>query len=313
MSDLPPSRLRLFKPPFWSTGVDCFGPFMIRQGRRTEKRWGILFKCLTTRCLHLDLLGSLDVDAFLLALRRFISRRGKPFEIWADRGTNFRAGDRELNHCFQAMEPKLQEVLSPQQIIFNFNPPGAPHFGGVWEREIRSVKNALRVVLGNQTTSEAVLQTVLIEVEGIMNSKPLGYLSSNASDPDPVTPNLLLMGRRDSSLPQAIFANSRLLGRRKWRHSQMLADHFWVRFIRDYLPSLQPRGKWQREVQNLEVGKIVMILDPQLPRASWPTGRVTAVTAGRDRRVRSVDVQVGLRTYTRPVSRLVVLPEVADE
>ncbi|KAK0153104.1 hypothetical protein N1851_005238 [Merluccius polli] len=238
MADLPPARLRLFKPPFWSTGVDCFGPFLTRHGRRTEKRWGIIFKCLTTRCLHLDLLESMDVDAFLLALRRFISRRGKPFEIWADRGMNFRAGDRELNQCFQAMEPKLQEHLSHQQISFNFNPPGAPHFGGVWEREIRSVKNALRVILGNQTTSDAVLHTVLIEVEGIMNSKPLGYLSSNASDPDPVTPNLLLIGRRDASLPQAIFANSKLLGRRKWRHSQILADHFWTRFIRDYLPNL---------------------------------------------------------------------------
>ena len=204
MADLPPARLRLFKPPFWSTGVDCFRPFLIRHGQ------GIIFKWLTTRCLHLDLLESMDVDAFLLALRRFISHRGKPFEIWADRGTNFRAGDRtnlELNQCFQAMEPKLQEHLSHQQISFNFNPPGAPHFGGVCEREIRSVKNALRVILGNQTTSDAVLHTVLIEVEGIMNSKPLGYLSSNASDPHPVTPNLLLMGRRDASLPQAIFAN----------------------------------------------------------------------------------------------------------
>src|SRR4029434_9738584 len=247
----------LFKPPVSSTGVDCFGPFIIHHGRRTEKRWGIIFKCLTTRCLHLDLLGMMDVDAFLLALRRFISRRGKPFKIWADRGTNFRAGDRELNQCFQAMDPKLQEHLANQQISFNFNPPGSPHFGGVWEREIRSVKNALRVILGNQTTSEAVLHTVLIEVEGIMNSKPLGYFSSAASDPDPVTPNLLLMGRRDASLQQAIFANSKLLWRRKWRHSQMLADHFWTRFIRDYLPNLQPRGKWLREVQNLEVGKTV--------------------------------------------------------
>lgn len=313
MADLPPARLRLFKPPFWSTGVDCFGPFVIYQGRRTEKRWGIIFKCLTTRCLHLDLLGSLDVDAFLLALRRFISRRGKPFEIWADRGTNFRAGDRELSKCFQAMEPKLQEHLATQQISFNFNPPGAPHFGGVWEREIRSVKNALRVILGKQTTSEVVLQTVLIEVEGIMNSKPLGYLSSNAADPDPITPNLLLMGRRDASLPQAMFINSKLLGRRKWRHSQILADHFWTRFIRDYLPNLQPRGKWLREVQNLEVGKTVLIFDPQLPRASWPTGRVTTVTTGRDGRVRSVDVQVGSRIYTRPVSRLMVLPEQTEE
>ena len=77
---------------------------------------GIIFKCLTTRCLHLDLLGSMDLDVFLLALCRFISSRGKPFEIKADRGTNFRAGDRELKQCFQAMEPKLQEHLANQQI-----------------------------------------------------------------------------------------------------------------------------------------------------------------------------------------------------
>jgi hypothetical protein len=90
----------------------------------------------------------MDLDVFLLALCRFISSRGKPFEIKADRGTNFRAGDRELKQCFQAMEPKLQEHLANQQIAFNFNPTGAPHFGGVWEREIRSVKTALRVILG---------------------------------------------------------------------------------------------------------------------------------------------------------------------
>lgn len=93
----------------------------------------------------------------------------------------------------------------------------------------------------------------------------------------------------------------------------MLADHFWTRFIRNYLPNLQRRGKWLREIQNLEVGKTVLILDPQLPRASWPTGRVTAVTAGRDGRVRSVDVQVGRQTYIRPMSRLMVLPELAEE
>lgn len=89
MADLPPERLRLFKPPLWSTGVDCFGPFVIRHGRGSEKGWGIIFKCLTTRCLHLDLLESLGADVFLLALRRFIWRRGKPFEILVDRGTNF--------------------------------------------------------------------------------------------------------------------------------------------------------------------------------------------------------------------------------
>lgn len=211
------------------------------------------------------------------------------------------------------MEPRLQEHLTTQQISFRFNPPGASHFGGAWEREIRSVKNALRVVLGSQAVSEAVLQTVLIEVEGILNSKPLGYLSADAADPDPVTPNLLLMGRRDASLPQAMFASSNLLGRRKWRHSQMLVDHFWTRFIRDYLPNLQARGKWQKDIPNLEEGKIVLVLDPQLPRASWPVGQVTAVIGGRDGRVRSAEVQIGKQTYTRPVSRLIVLPQLTDD
>ena len=81
MADLSPVRLRLFKPPFWSTGMDCFGPFTVKVGRRTEKRWGLLFKCLTTCCIHLELLDSMDTDTFLMAFRRFVSRRGKPHEL----------------------------------------------------------------------------------------------------------------------------------------------------------------------------------------------------------------------------------------
>ena len=255
----------------------------------------------------------MDAEAFLMALRRFISRRGTPFEILADRGTNFRAGETKLEEAFRAMEPQLQDQLSDHQISFKFNPPGAPHFGGTWEREIKSVKTALRVVLGDQTFSETVLRTVLIEVEGILNSKPLGYLSSDIADPDPITPNLLLMGRRDASLPQAMYADPHLIGKRRWRHSQILADHFWARFIRDYLPSLQHRGKWRQETANLTEGQVVMIVDPQLPRASWPTGRVTKTIPGRDGRVRTVEVQVKNRTYLRPVARIVSLPEVSEE
>lgn len=100
-----------------------------------------------------------------------------------------------LREAFQKMEPALKQQLAEQQITFHFNPPHAQHFGGVWEREIRSIKASLRVVLGSQPIPEAVLRTVLIEVEGILNSKPLGYLSADPADPDPITPNMLLMGR----------------------------------------------------------------------------------------------------------------------
>ncbi|KAE8292497.1 hypothetical protein D5F01_LYC09867 [Larimichthys crocea] len=243
MADLPPARLRLFKPAFFSTGVDCFGPYSIKIGRRSEKHWGILFKCMTTRAVHVDILSSIDTDAFLMALRRFIARRGKPFELLSDQGTNFKGGDRELQEAFAALQPDLQEQLAPQQIHWKFNPPSAPHFGGCWEREIRSIKQALQVTLGAQPVTEEVLRTLLIEVEGILNSKPLGYTSSDIADPDPITPNSLLIGRPDASLPQVVYPESELLGRRRWRHSQLLADNFWRNFIKVYMPSLQARQK----------------------------------------------------------------------
>ena len=99
-------------------------------------------------------------------------------------------------------------------------------------------------VLGTQTVLEEVLVTVLTEIEGILNSKPIGYVFADGTDPDPITPNILLMERRDASLPQAVYASTELLGRRRWRHSLILSDLFWSRFIRDCLPNLQICHKW---------------------------------------------------------------------
>ncbi len=313
MADLPSARLRIYQPPFWSTGVDCFGPFTVKIGRRHEKRWGIIFKCLTTRCIHLDLLHSMDSDSFLMTLRRFVARRGKPFELISDQGTNFRGGNRELQETFSALEPAIKEKLSEQSISFQFNPPHAPHFGGAWEREILSINSCLRVVLKDQIVSDEVLSTVLVEVEGILNSKPLGYVSSEISDIDPVTPDLLLMGRRDASLPQVVYGTRELLGKRKWRHSQIITDQFWKQFIQNYFPNLQPHAKWRESTPNLSVGQVVMVMDYQLPRALWPVGRVKRVVPSSDGAVQVAEVTIKNRDYSRPASKLIVLPEVPTD
>lgn len=313
MSDLPAARLRLFQPPFYSTGVDCFGPFQIKIGRRTEKRWGIIFKCLTTRAVHFDLLHSIDVDSYLMALRRFIARRGTPAEVYSDQGTNFKAGEKELRKSFASMSPELQKLLAKQKIAFHFNPPASPHFGGVWEREIRSAKSALYTVIGAQSVSEEVLRTVLLEVEAILNSKPLGYTSSSIADEDPVTPNVLLMGRPDGALPQVVYPMDKGLTRKRWRHCQVMADQFWARFIRNYLPTLQCRQKWHDDTtEDLAEGAVVLLVDPQLPRASWPIGKIITAHRSADGRVRSADVQVKDRVYTRPAARLICLPALPD-
>nr|XP_024661744.1 uncharacterized protein LOC106674801 [Maylandia zebra] len=255
----------------------------------------------------------MDTDSFLMALQRFISRRGTPLEIICDQGTNFKGGDKELRAAFNNLAPTLQPVLMTKRIHFKFNPPHAPHFGGAWEREIHSVKNALKRTIGAQMVTEEVLRTVLIEIEGILNSKPLGYVSSDIADIDPVTPNLLLMGRHDSSLPLVSYSDSDLLGRRRWRHAQILADHFWRHFIRDYLPSLQRRPKWQKEKPDLTLNSVVMIMDSHLPRALWPVGRVTRLLKSPDDHIRTVEVLVQDKTYIRPVSCLIPLPSLPDE
>lgn len=117
-----------------------------------------------------------------MALQRFISRRGCPYEIICDQGTNFKGGNTQLQQSFSKVAPDLQQQLQDQHLILCFHPPSAPHFGGTWEREIRSVKDTLHVVLGSQSVPEPVLHSVLVEVEEILNSKPLGYISSNVAD-----------------------------------------------------------------------------------------------------------------------------------
>ncbi len=160
--------------------------------------------------------------------------------------------------------------------------------------------------------TEEVLRTVLVEIDGILNSKPLCYTSLDVADPDPVTPNMLLMGRPDSSLPQVIYPESELLSKRRWRHSQILSDQFWKRFLRNYLPELQVRQKWQREAENLQPGTVVMIVDHQLPRAQWPVGQVTKVFPREDGRARTAEVEVKKKAYLRPVTRLISLPALPD-
>lgn len=141
------------------------------------------------------------------------------------------------------------------------------------------------MVLKDQIVTEEVLTTVLIEVEGILNSKPLGYVSSEISDPDPVTLNLLLMGQRDAFLPQVVYGKGELLAKRKWQHSQIIADQFWKQFIQNYLLNLQPPTKWRHSTPDPSVGQVVMVMNPQLPQAFWPIGRIKQVVPSSDETV----------------------------
>ena len=140
----------------------------------TEKRWGCIFTCLTTRAVHLELAGGLTTDLFIMALRSFQGRRGDPKTIRSDNGTNFVGADRELAESLTLLnQERITGELAREEITWYFNPPSAPHMGGIFESMVKQVKRAMKTVINNQVLPEETLYTVLVETEAIVNSDPL--------------------------------------------------------------------------------------------------------------------------------------------
>lgn len=134
---------------------------------------------------------------------------------------------------------KIQDTLAQKGVQWIFNPPAGPHFGGVWERQVKSVKKILKSVLHEQTIDDECLLTLLCEVENILNDRPLTTASEDPNDLEPLTPNHLLLLKKQPLLPPGLFNKNECYSRRRWKQTQYLADLFWRKWVREYLPSLQ--------------------------------------------------------------------------
>ena len=244
MADLPVDHVTPCQPPFTSISIDCFGPFQVRCGRSLVKRYGVIFTCLAIRAVHLEVAHSLETNSFLMALRRFMARRGQVKEIRSDNGTNFTGGERELRECIDVWNhSKIHEALLQKNSKWSFNPPYGSHHGDVWECCIHTTRKVLRALLQTQTFDDEGLATLLCEVESIMNGRPIATVSSDSYDPEPLTPNHLLLLRSQCQMPPCLFQKENSLSRHRWRQVQYLADVFWKRWSREYLPLLQSRQK----------------------------------------------------------------------
>jgi hypothetical protein len=287
MADLPKDRVIPNNPPFTFVGVDCFGPFLVKKGRSLVKRYGVLFTCLMIQAIHIEIAYSLDTDSFLQSMRRFIARRGHPEVMRSDNGTNFVAGEKELRNAIEGWnQEKLHKFLLQQHIKWIFNSPAASHQGGVWERCIRTVRKVLKALFKQQVLDDEGLTTLMCEAESIVNSRPLTKVSDDPNDAEALTPNHLLLLRSGPSFPPGIFTKEERYSRRRWRQIQYLADIFWRRWVKEYLPTLQKRQKWTKPRRNFQLGDIVLIVDENYPRCSWPLGRITEVKSGKDGYVR---------------------------
>ncbi|XP_074648982.1 uncharacterized protein LOC141904302 [Tubulanus polymorphus] len=307
MAPLPADRITP-APPFTNVGLDFFGPFEIKRGRAVVKRYGCIFTCLVVRAIHIEVCDNLSTDSFINALRRFMSRRGYPDKIRCDNGTNFIGGSKELKREFEAWnQKKIHETLLQKDVEWLFNPPSALHWGGVWERCIRTIRKSLSFVMKLQLVNEEEFRTLICEVESIVNGRPITPVTSDPDDLEPLTPNHLLLLRGGSKLPPREFASVDQYSRRRWRHVQYLADQFGWRWQREYIPLLQERQKNQDVVGNIKKGDIVLVADEKTHRSEWPLGRIVDVHTGRDDLVRSVRIKTARNVLVRPIVKCILL------
>ncbi|XP_043286900.1 uncharacterized protein [Venturia canescens] len=281
MGDLPSKRVQGSLKPFTNTGVDYVGPVQVRESRRRgrvhiRKAWIAVFTCLATKAMHLELVSELTTEGFLATLRRFVARRGICSTIFSDNGSNFVGASRELKEVYTFLENEKDRVsddLSRQRIDCQFIPPRAPHFGGLWEAAVKSAKKHLSIVTKGLIFTFEEYYTLLVEIESILNSRPLIPLSSDPNDTSALTPSHFLVG--DSLL--------------------LPAEHSYLE-------------KWYLQGDNLKVGTLVLLKEDNVAPLRWPRGRVVEVHVGKDNIVKVATVRTSSGLFKRAVKKLCPLP-----
>lgn len=287
MADLPPERMEA-TPPFTYSGMDCFGPFYVKDGRKELKRYGLLFTCMCSRAIHIEVLDDLSTDAFLNALRCFIAIRGNVSQLRSDQGTNFVGARNEFQELMKGME---QERVKELGCNFVMNPPVSSHMGGIWERQIRTVRSVLTSILEQsaERLDSSSLRTFLYEVMAIVNSRPLTteYLNDPLG-PEPLTPNhILTMKSSIIAPPPGEFVRETLYLQKRWKRVQFLSNEFWTRWRKEYLLNLQQRSKWNKDRRNAKVNDIILLQDDGAPRNQWKLAK-PEVFQGADGKVRKL-------------------------
>ncbi|XP_062593639.1 uncharacterized protein LOC134255146, partial [Saccostrea cucullata] len=268
MGNLPDFRCKP-SPPFTYVGVDTFGPWEVtarktRGGVANSKRWGILFTCLTSRAVHIELVDEMSSSAFINSLRRFIAIRGKVTEFHSDRGTNFVGSTDALNiHAINIESQTVKKFMVENGSTWIFNPPYASHMGGIWERIIGTARRILDAIImeSKKPLTHDVLNTFMYEVCAIINSRPLANVSVDPTQPSVLSPSVLLTQKTDVDYGPFQAIDVKDMYKSSWKHTQVLANQFWKRWQQEYLNSLQSRRKWTCAKENIKVDDVVLLKD----------------------------------------------------
>ncbi|XP_011880587.1 PREDICTED: uncharacterized protein LOC105569050 [Vollenhovia emeryi] len=275
MGNLPQVRVRE-AIPFANTGVDFCGPFYIKEKKHRNririKVYVCIFVCMTIKAVHFEVVSDLTSDGFLAALRRFISRRGIPAQVYSDNGTVGANNQlREMYASFNSDKHKntIDRFACENQIKWHFIPPAAPHFGGLWESTVKLFKHHFKRVVGDALFTFEELNTLVVEIEGILNSRPITSLSPDPNDLLALTPGHYLIGKPITSLPEK-------------KLSSVPANRLTV---------------WQHIVKKKNT-----------PCAQWALGRILTVHPGEDGVVRAATVKTTSGETKRATKQMCPLP-----
>lgn len=293
---------------FTFTGVDFADPVYIKdkgRGRNQSlsKGYVSIFICLSTKAVHLEAAEDQSTKEFIETFKRFVSRHGIPKTMYSDNGSNFVGSTTELSKAQEkAMKEQMEEIaalLANDGVQWEFNPPTASHFGGIWEAAVKSMKYHLNRIVGSAHLTFKELITLLCQIECALNSRPICSLSDDPDDLNFLTPGHFIMGRNPATLPEESLLDINENRLTKWQRTQQMYQNFWHHWSREYLSNLQHRSKWFSKEENLLVGELVILKEDDLPPTKWLMGRVIEVHPGSD----------GLHhVLTRPIHKLCRLP-----
>lgn len=317
MGNLPAARTKIVPKAFTCTGVDLCGPINLKimkaRGVTTQKSYIVIFICMSTRAIHIEIVTDLTAEAFIASFKHFVGRRGNVAHLYSDNGTNFVGANGilmlESEQAMNEYNVTIQKELANLRTRFHFNPSLSPWFGRIWERGVGSIKYHLKRTIKDQILTYEQLSTILIQIEAILNSRPIAPLSENPEDLETLTPGHFLVGTALTAPVEPNLGNIRENRLSDWQLCVRLKQQFWEKWSNDYITQLQLRHKWKNAQENLAVGDLVLVKEENTPPMHWPLGRVVKIFPGKDGLVRVVEVFTKGKIYKRPIVKLAPLPK----
>ncbi|XP_036325171.1 uncharacterized protein LOC118738357 [Rhagoletis pomonella] len=276
MADMPELRVQQSRP-FNIVGIDYCGPFFVHFRRRATaptKAYVAIFVCFVTKATHLELVDDLSTKGFLNALKRFIARRGRCAVLYSDNATNFVGARKELEELSSMFQQKQSHDEIAKEcvingIIWKHIPPRSPHFGGLWEAAVKPFKYHLKRIMNNSSLTFSEFNTLIIQIESILNSRPITAVPENACDAPALTPGHFIIGTALNAIPEPDVKAAENFNRlQRYQQLQWYFQQFWDKWHKDYLQSLHGRNKWLKKGPPLNIGDIVIFEEENIRRFS---------------------------------------------